>query len=102
MDNFYELDEPVISSSGRKRKITAETFSQNLAKAACYNGEGKKLRVLCVITSIQSMIATTTMFVRHLHCHVRRLQRLNECFFFYSKTGNVELTAFAIKPTFNM
>ncbi len=72
MDNFYELDEPVISS-GRKSKIKAETFSQNLAKAACYNGEGKKLRVLCVITSIQSMIATTTIFFRHLHCHVRRL-----------------------------
>ncbi len=41
MDNFDKLDEPVISSLGRKKKIKAETFSQNLAKAAGYNGEGK-------------------------------------------------------------
>ncbi len=40
MDNSDEL-EPVISSSGRKRKIKAETFSRSLAKAARYNGEGK-------------------------------------------------------------
>ncbi len=47
MDHFDELDEPVISSSGRKRKIKAETFSQNLVKAACYNGEGKALCIVC-------------------------------------------------------
>ncbi len=41
MDNLDELDEPVISSSGRKIKIKAETFSRNLAKVARYNGEGK-------------------------------------------------------------
>ncbi len=46
MDNFDELDEPVISSSGRKRKIKAETFSRSLAKAARYNGEGK---ALCIV-----------------------------------------------------
>jgi hypothetical protein len=47
MDNFNKLDEPVISSSGRKRKIKAETFSQNLAKAARYSGEGKSPCILC-------------------------------------------------------
>ncbi len=31
----------MISSSGRKRKLKAETFSRNLEKAAHYNGEGK-------------------------------------------------------------
>ncbi len=39
MDNF---DEPVISS-GRRRKIKAEMYSQSLTKAARYNGEGKAL-----------------------------------------------------------
>ncbi len=47
MDNFDKLDEPVISSSGRKRKIKAETFSQKFAKAARYNGEGKALCIAC-------------------------------------------------------
>ncbi len=51
MDNSDELDETVISSSGRKRKIKAEMFSWNLERAARYNGEGK-LCVLRVITSI--------------------------------------------------
>ncbi len=41
MDHFDELDEPVISSSGRKRKIKAETFSWSLEKAAHYNNERK-------------------------------------------------------------
>ncbi len=40
MDNFNELDESVISSPGRKRKIKGEKFSQSLAKAARYNDEG--------------------------------------------------------------
>ncbi len=50
MDNFNELDEPVISSSGCKRKIKAETFHETLQKqqASSYNDEGK----LCIITSI--------------------------------------------------
>ncbi len=74
MDNFDELDEPVTSSSGRKMKIKAKTFSWNLAKAARYNVEGKLLPVLHVITSTQSMITTTT-FLRRLHCQLRRLQR---------------------------
>ncbi len=80
MDNFDELDEPVISSSGRKRKIKAETLSWNLEKAARYNGEGK---APCILWNHihKSMIATTTTFVRHLHCHLRRLQRLNEWVF---------------------
>ncbi len=47
MDNFDELDEPVISSSGCKIKIKAETFSRSLAKAARYNGEGKALCIVC-------------------------------------------------------
>ncbi len=80
MDHFDELDDPVISSSGRKRKIKSETFSWNLEKAARYNGEGKALSIACNHIH-KSMITTTTMFVRHLHCHLRRLQRLNECFF---------------------
>jgi len=44
MDNFDELYEPVISSSGSK--IKSEMFSQSLAKTARYNGEGKA--VYCV------------------------------------------------------
>ncbi len=47
MDNFDELDEPVIFSSGQKRKIKAETVLLNLAKAACNNGEGKALCIAC-------------------------------------------------------
>ncbi len=47
MDNFDELDKPVISSSGRKRKIKAETFSRSIAKAARYNGEGKAQCIAC-------------------------------------------------------
>ncbi len=47
MDHFDELDEPVISSSGRKGKIKAATFSWILAKAARYNGEGKALCIAC-------------------------------------------------------
>ncbi len=46
MDNFDELDDPVIFS-GCKRKIKAETFSRNPAKAACYNGKGKALCIAC-------------------------------------------------------
>ncbi len=46
MDNFNELDEPVIPSSGHKRTIKAETFLQNLAKAESFNGEGK---ALCIV-----------------------------------------------------
>lgn len=49
MDNFDELDELVIFSSGRKSKIKAETFSWNLAKAARYSGEGKV--IACIITT---------------------------------------------------
>ncbi len=41
MYHFDELDEPVISSSGRKSKIKVLTFSWNLAKAARCNDEGK-------------------------------------------------------------
>ncbi len=80
MDNFNELDEPVISSSGRKRKIKDEMFSWSLAKAAHYNDERKALCIVCNHIH-KSMITTTTMFVRHLHYHLRRLQRLNKCFF---------------------
>ncbi len=47
MGNFNELDEPVISSSGQKRKIKAETVLLNLAKAARNNGEGKALCIAC-------------------------------------------------------
>ncbi len=47
MDDFEELDEPGISSSGRKIKIKAETFSRILAKAARYSVEGKALCSAC-------------------------------------------------------
>ncbi len=47
MDNFNELDEPIISSSEGKRKIKAETFLWNQEKAARYNGEGKALCIVC-------------------------------------------------------
>ncbi len=40
IDHF---DEPVISSSGRKRKIKTETFSWNFEKWACYNAERKAI-----------------------------------------------------------
>ncbi len=47
------VDEPVISSSGRKRKIKAETFSLNLEKEARHNVEGKApFNVCTLITSI--------------------------------------------------
>ncbi len=46
MDNFYELDEAAISSSGRKRKIKAEMFSWNLEKAVLYNVEGQARRIV--------------------------------------------------------
>ncbi len=75
-----------VISSGRKRKIKAETFSRIFAKAARYNDERKALCIVCNHIH-KSMITTTTTFVRHLHCHLRRLQRLNQCLFvFYSKT----------------
>ncbi len=47
MDNFDELDEPVISSSGCKRKIKAETFSRNLANTECYSSEGNTQCIMC-------------------------------------------------------
>ncbi len=47
MDNFDKLDEPVISSLGRKRKINAEMFSWNLETAAHYNGEAKAQYIAC-------------------------------------------------------
>ncbi|KAF4097217.1 carcinoembryonic antigen-related cell adhesion molecule 1-like [Onychostoma macrolepis] len=37
MDSFDKLDDPVISSSGCKRKVKADTFSRSFAKAASYN-----------------------------------------------------------------
>ncbi len=77
MDNFDELNEPVISSSGRKRKIKAETFSRSLAKAVRYDGEGK---AQCI--HIYAVYDHNNVFVRLLHCHLRKLQRLNDCFFF--------------------
>ncbi len=46
MDNFDELDEPVIAS-GHKRKLKAEKFSWNFAKAARYMVR-EKLSVLLV------------------------------------------------------
>ncbi len=79
IDNFDELNEPVISSSGRKRKIKAEMFSRSLAKAARYNGEGKAQCIAC--NHIHTVYDHNNVFVRHLHCRLRKLQRLNECFF---------------------
>ncbi len=83
MDNFNELDEPIISSSEGKRKIKAETFLWNQEKAARYNGEGKALCIVC--NHIHKYMITTTTFVKHLHCHLRILQRLNKLFFFTLK-----------------
>ncbi len=60
MDNFDKLDEPVISSSGRKRKIKAEMFSRTLAKAACYNSEGK---VLCIVR-VKEMQVCVCVYVK--------------------------------------
>ncbi len=81
MDNFDELDEPVISSSGRKIKIKAETFSRNLAKVARYNGEGKAPCSAC------NHNHTVYDHNNNNVCQaLRRIQRLNECFFLNSKT----------------
>ncbi len=85
MDNFDKLDEPLISSSERKRKIKAEMFSQNPAKAARYNGEGKTASCIDVNHNNQA-------FVRRRHCQRRRLQRLKVFL-----NVNVELSAFAKK-----
>ncbi len=79
MDNFDELNELVISSSGRKRKIKAETVSRSLAKAVRYDGEGKAQCIVC--NQIHTVYDhNNNVFVRLLHCHLRKLQRLNECF----------------------
>ncbi len=82
MDNYDELDEPVISSSGRKIKIKAETFSWNPAKAARYNGEEKALCIYITYTLSS--------------------EEIKRMFLFNSETWNVELSAFAIKQTFNI
>ncbi len=65
MDNFDELDEPVIFSSGRKRKIKAETF---YAKAARYNGEGKALCTVCNHIH-KSMITTRAVQLIEFNYH---------------------------------
>ncbi len=52
MDNFDELDEPVISSSGRKRKIKAEKLFHGNLKKQRVTMMREKLCVLRVITSI--------------------------------------------------
>ncbi len=74
-----EFDEPVISSSGRKRKIKAEMFSRSLAKAARCNGERKALCTACnhihTVYDHNKVCQAST-----LHCHLRRLLRLNKCF----------------------
>ncbi len=59
-----------------------------------------KLRVLCVITSIQFMITTTTMFVRNLHCYLRRLQRLKKCCCFFTLKYKMWSYVVAIKQIF--
>ncbi len=111
MDNFNELDEPIISSSEGKKKIKAETFLWNQEKAARYSGEGKALCIVC--NHIHKYMITTTTFVKHLHCHLRILQRLNKFFFllqnmkcgvicFCQKKWLLELSAFAIKQAFNI
>ncbi len=58
-------------------------FLRSLAKAERYNGEGKALCIAC--NHIHKSMITTSTFVRHLHCHRRRLQRVDECFFFILK-----------------
>ncbi len=95
-------------------EIKAETFSQNLAKAAHYMMREKlhSLHALRVIAPIHFIITTTTTFVRHLHCHLRRLQRLNKFFCFILKHDIwcvllpkkllLELYALAIKPKLNL
>ncbi len=70
MDNFNELDEPAISSLGVNRKIKAETF----------HGTLQKQYVIMVREQLPVLRVITTTFVRNLHCQLRRLQRLNECF----------------------
>ncbi len=65
----------------------------------------EKLCVLRVITSIQFMITTTTTFVMHLHCHLRRLQRLNESnikcgVICISQTMTVGVVCFCYKTAF--
>ncbi len=68
---------------GWKRKINAETFSWNLAKAACYNGEGKALCMAC--NHIHTVYDLNNNVCQVSTCHLRRLQRFNECFLKNSK-----------------
>ncbi len=101
MDHFDELDEPLISSSGRKRKIKAETFLQNLVKAARFNGEGKALCTVC------NHIHTVYDHNNNNVCQASTLAfeeitKIKCVFVFYSKSWNMEWSAFAIKQTFYM
>ncbi len=104
---WTEADKSILAN---QRTVFRSGDKATFTLKRCYNGEGKALCIAC--NHIHKSMITTTTFVRHLHCHLRRLQRLNK-FFFYSKTWNVELSAFAkklllelsafaIKQTFNM
>ncbi len=78
----------MISSSGRKRKIKAETFFYRSMQKQRVSMVREKLCVLCVITSIQFMITTKTTFVRHLSTlsSEETTKMKHAFFFFYSKT----------------
>ncbi len=74
MNNLDELDEPVMSFSGRKKKLKAEMFSWNLAKAARYSGEGK---AQCIASNhIHTVYDRNNINVCQAST-LRRLQRLN-------------------------
>ncbi len=65
----------------------------------------ENLHVLHVITSIQSMITTTTTFCQASTLSSEEMTKIKRVFFlfvFFNSKTLLELSAFAIKQTFNM
>ncbi len=81
----------VISFSGRKRKIKAETFSQSLAKAACFNGEGKALCIACNHIHTVYDHNNNNNVCQASTLSSEEITKIKRVFVFLnSKTGNVE------------
>ncbi len=85
MDNFDELDEPVISSSEQKREIKAEMFPWILAAAARYSGEGKAPCIVC--NHIHTVYDQNNNSVCQAStCSSEEITKIKRVFCFYSKT----------------
>ncbi len=104
MDNV--LDEPVISSSGRKRKIKAETISWNLAKASRYYGEGNALCIVCnhihtVYDHNNNKVCQASNVT--LSSEIKTMKHEMWSYLLLPKKKRLlELSSFAIKQTFNI